>query len=369
MGKRLRPVQVTIVDGKGKRLEVIKRIEVHSSGGVPPQWVALTEFLPAQGRILDYGSWQGVAALWLKASRDAPVDFAHYSAALLAQAGENASASQLILEPKPMFPLQGRWDAVVMAAPAQSEALTMLAGQAASCLNPGGQLLLAAASPRADGLRPIFSVINPVAMGKGWAILRCTNPRGEAAALPWRTLPVALRGVQLELKSLPGNFSPGGLDPGTELMLHEAEIPQGGRVLDLGCGYGVVGLVASKLGAGEVVYIDEDLVALTACRENITAHGLQGEVIHSHLPWAAQGKFDCLLVNPPYHVDYGVPRTFLEFAARRLNPGGWISVVVKKPLWYRNKLRSLFGGFRSIERNGYHLLSSQYQPPGTVLSG
>lgn len=361
--------QVRITDGKGKRLQVVKGIEVLSSGGVPPQWAALTEFLPPEGKILDYGSWQGVAALWLKASRDARVDFAHYSSALLARAGENASASQLTLEPEPMFPLQGRWDTVVMAAPAQSEALVMLAGQAASCLNPGGQLLLVAASPRAEGLRTLFSDINPVAVGKGWAILRCTKPRGEAAALPWRKFPVALRGFQLELKSLPGIFSPGGLDSGTELMLQEAEIPQGGRVLDLGCGYGVVGIVASKLGAGEVVYLDEDLVALTACRENIAAHGLEGEVIHSHLPWAAQGKFDCILVNPPYHTDYGVPRAFLEFAARRLNPRGWVYVVVKKPLWYRNKLRSLFGGFRSIERNGYHLLSSQYQPLGTVLSG
>ena len=114
---------------------------------------------------------------------------------------------------------------------------------------------------------------------------------------------------------MPGIFSPGGLDSGTELMLQEAEIPQGGRVLDLGCGYGVVGIVASKLGAGEVVYLDEDLVALTACRENIAAHGLQGEVIHSHLPWAAR-KFDCILVNP-ISCRLRHPRTFLEFAARR----------------------------------------------------
>lgn len=351
--------QIKIMDGKGKRTAVIKGIEIHSSGGVPPQWAALTEFLPVEGRILDYGSWQGVAALWLKASGFAQVEFTHYSSTLLAQASDNAIASQLTLESRPMFPIQGQWDTVVMAVPMQREALTMLASQVASCLNPRGQLLLVANSPREDELRAFFPGVNPIATGKGWAILRCTNPRGEKAVLPWNKLVIDLRGVQLQLNTLPGNFAPKGLDLGTELLLEEAVVPQGGRVLDLGCGYGVVGIVASRLGAGEVVYIDEDLVALTACRENIAAHGLEGELIHSHLPTATRGKFDCILANPPYHADYGVSRTFLEFAARRLNPQGWVYVVVKKPLWYRNKLRTLFGGLQVVERNGYYLLSAQ----------
>ena len=143
------------MDGKGKRTAVIKGIEIHSSGGVPPQWAALTEFLPVEGRILDYGSWQGVAALWLKASGFAQVEFTHYSSTLLAQASDNAIASQLTLEPRPMFPIQGQWDTVVMAVPMQREALTMLASQVASCLNPRGQLLLVANSPREDELRAV----------------------------------------------------------------------------------------------------------------------------------------------------------------------------------------------------------------------
>ena len=85
--------QVKIVDGKGKRLEIIRGIELQSSGGVPPQWAALTDFLPARGRVLDYGSWQGVAALWLMAAqRDAQISFAHYSSNLLARALQNAAA-------------------------------------------------------------------------------------------------------------------------------------------------------------------------------------------------------------------------------------------------------------------------------------
>ena len=46
----------------------------------------------------------------------------------------------------------------------------------------------------------------------------------------------------------------------------------------------------------------------------------------------------------PYHADYGVARSFVEFAAASLEDGGWLHVVVKKPDWYVNKIRALFGG-------------------------
>lgn len=234
--------------------------------------------------------------------------------------------------------------------------------QAAACLSPGGQLLLVAASCLGDDLGEYFTGITALAAGENWTILRCTNPRAGEIALPWQKLQVNVRELQLELASLPGNFSPGGLDQGTRLLLEEAEIPKGGRVLDLACGYGVVGIVAAKLGAGETVYVDDDLIALTASSKNIEGHELKGELVHSHLPAAVAGKFDCILTNPPYHADYGVARSFLEFAVRRLNPLGWVYVVVKKPDWYRNKLGSLFGGCRAVERDGYWLLSAQKRP-------
>lgn len=353
-------IQVKINDGKGKRTEIIGGVELQSSGGVPPQWASLTEFLPAKGKVLDYGSWQGVAALWIKASRrDAQVSFAHYSSRLLAQGLENAAASQLALETQAMFPLQGQWDTIILAAPEQREAMRMLACQAAACLNPGGTLLVAASSHREDELREHFSEIIELAAGEHWTILRCADPRQGSLELPWQKLSVQVRGLELELASLPGNFSAGGLDQGTRLMLEEALIPKGGPVLDLGCGYGVVGIVAARLGAGEVVYIDDDLIALTVCRKNLESQGLEGMLIHRHLPSAVRGKFDCILTNPPYHADYGVASSFLEFAARRLNTHGWVYVVIKKPDWYRNKLQSLFGGCRAVARDGYWLLSAQ----------
>lgn len=350
---------IRIVDGKGERREVLGGITVHSSGGVPPAWAELLNHIPREGQVLDWGSWQGLAALWLEVRRQGQIVFAHSSAGRIAQAGKNAAASGLALKTIAMFPLTGQWDTVILTAPEQNDALELLAGQAASCLAPGGQVLVVDKQSRAEILEGPFQSVSQLSSGEGWTIIRCRQARIQNAGLPWRRIQASVRDIQVDLDSLPGNFSPLGLDSGTRAMLAEARIPAGGRVLDLACGYGVVGIIAAKLGAGEVVYIDDDLTALTACRHNLEMLGLEGQLVHSHEPNTAQGKFDCILTNPPYHSDYGVAKSFLEFAAGSLKDGGWLYVVVKKPDWYVNKIRVLFGGCQVVERDGYAVISTQ----------
>jgi len=349
-----------LVDGRGERKDSLGGITVYSSGGIPPSWSALIEHLPRWGRILDYGSWQGSAALWLRAAApDAKVSFAHYSSTKVAQAQDNATASRLELDIQPVFPLVGNWDTIVLAAPEQRESLVMFAGQAAACLSPDGQLLVVEKHPRLEELSKFFSSVVECGAGDNWSIVQCSVPKDQNRDLPWRKLHIQIRGSDFVLNSLPGNFSPDGLDLGTRAMLEEALIPHGCRVLDLACGYGVVGIAAIRLGAGRVVFVDDDLVALEATHHNLHGLGLDGELLHSHLPDSVLGKFDIILTNPPYHTDYGVARSFLEFAARRLTVHGWLYVVVKKSDWYVNKIRSLFGGCQVVERDGYSIISAQ----------
>lgn len=357
--------QVRIADGRGERREVLAGITVETSGGVPPAWAALARLLPSRGSVLDYGSWQGLAALGLQAAQGpGQILFAHTSSARLAQIKKNAEASGLDLPCQAMFPLEGSWDTIILDAPEQNDALAMMAAQAAAVLELKGQVLVVDSQGREDVLAQYFGAVSVTDSDVNWAILSCRQPRPGTGCLPWQKVPVQLGEMELELASLPGNFSPRNLDAGTRAMLEEAEIPQGGRVLDLACGYGAVGIIASRLGAGEVVYIDDDLAAIEACRRNLRSLGLEGELFLNHLPQAVPGNFDCILTNPPYHTEYAVAKSFLEFAARRLNPGGWLWVVVKKPNWYINKLRTLFGGCRAVERDGYHVLSAQQRPQG-----
>lgn len=352
--------RIQIIQGKGERVESLGTVAVLTSGGVPPVWSALTEHLPRQGKILDFGSWHGLCALWLKSlNPQLPVVFAHTSSSRVAQAGANAAASGLSLECRAMFPLEGNWDTIILAAPEEGDALQMYSAQAGGCLNPGGQVFVVDRYPRRELLASVYNSVDHLGGGENWVLYRCSGPTDKEFPLPWQKISVVFGEIERDLVSLPGNFSPRGLDAGTRAMLEELRVPKGARVLDLACGYGVVGIIATLLGAGEVQYIDDDLAAITACRHNLNLVGLEGSPVHSHLPNDVSGKFDCILTNPPYHTDYGVARSFLEFAARRLNPGGWLHVVVKKPDWYRNKLHSLFGGVRAVQSSGYHVLSAQ----------
>ena len=287
---------VKIRDGKGERREVLGGIAVQSSGGVPPAWAALTAQLPRRGRVLDFGSWQGLAALWLKAAElSAEVEFAHTSAALLAQVGDNAQASSWPSGAGQAFPRQRLGDHCSGCSPRM---MPRDAGRSGRIACRRRRMLVVDRQLRREVLCRAFACVEEVDRGENWSIARCTRPLGQGELLPWQRISVRVRGLELELHSLPGNFSSQGLDQGTRALLETAAIPPGGRVLDLACGYGVVGIVADRLGAGEVVYIDDDLIALTACRHNLESLGLEGELAHSHEPGRAQGKFDCILTNP-----------------------------------------------------------------------
>lgn len=352
-----------ITDGRGRRQENLGGVEVLTSGGVPPAWAALLEQLPAEGRVLDYGSWQGLGALWLRVAAPAVrAEFAQSSAFRLAQARANAEASAISLAATPLFPIAGTWDTILLTAPEQNEALHMMARQGAASLAPGGRLLLVDSQNRGQVLEHSFGLVEKIVAGKDWVIQCCRVPKDSAAYLPWQKVLVSIRGLELELESLPGNFSPRALDEGTRGLLDNAQIPPGGRVLDLGCGYGPVGITAALLGAGEVVFADDCLAALTATRRNLEKLGLRGELVHCHRPTAIPGKFACILTNPPYHVDYGLAKSFVEFASRRLESGGWLYLVVKKPDWYREKLTSALGGCRVISAGEYRVLAAQKRP-------
>ena len=108
------------------------------------------------------------------------------------------------------------------------------------------------------------------------------------------------------------------------------------RVLDLGCGTGLIGAWAAKRGA-QVTLVDADLQSVRSSQQTLQANELPGEVLHSDVG-AALGErlFDVILTNPPFHVGRGVvldvAREFIASAKRHLKPGGTLYVVANDPL-------------------------------------
>lgn len=121
-----------------------------------------------------------------------------------------------------------------------------------------------------------------------------------------------------------GGFGSGG-HPTTRLLLHELarRVTGGERVLDVGCGSGVLGLAALRLGASGAVGVDIEAAAIEATRRNAVLNGLDRRLDARLMPLAAvEGRYDVIVANigSTVLVDLGPD------LVARLAPGGWLAV-------------------------------------------
>ncbi|MBO7649897.1 MAG: methyltransferase [Lachnospiraceae bacterium] len=171
-----------------------------------------------------------------------------------------------------------------------------------------------------------------------------------------------INGIEIICETGEYYFSPKGVDRGTRLMLETVPVAACDKVLDLGCGYGVVGIYAAKKVGGEnVVMCDilEDAVALSEA--NLTRNGIDGvRVLQSDgLRNIEDRDFTLILSNPPYHTDFSVAKEFIEEGFKKLKVGGRMALVTKRLDWYRNKLKSVFGGVKVFEAEDYYIFLSE----------
>lgn len=157
-------------------------------------------------------------------------------------------------------------------------------------------------------------------------------------------------------------FSYKQIDIGTQQMIAHIDLQFNDKVLDLGCGYGVVGIwAAHTIGAKNVVMSDVNVTALEMTAENVAINNLaQIRIVHSdgfnNIP---DVDFTLIMSNPPYHTNFSVAKAFIEGSYRHLQMGGWLVMVTKRFDWYKNKMHAVFGGVRWIENRGYYVFMSQ----------
>ncbi len=171
-----------------------------------------------------------------------------------------------------------------------------------------------------------------------------------------------IKGVELKLETSSELFSPSAADAGTLAMLSRAEFLPGDRVLDLGCGCGIVGILAAKLiGAENVVMCDISPKAVEIASKNAALNGVPGLKVYlsDGLAGVEQTDFTLILSNPPYHADFSAAKRFIEDGFARLRIGGRMMMVTKRLDWYKNKLASVFGGVKVEEVNGYFVFNAQ----------
>lgn len=307
---------------------------------IPRSTRAVLEFCPGLGpEALDIASYQGTVA------RALDCGYAHDQWAACELARTVGVSPVYHTDRLPA----GSHAAIFLDARELDPALTAaFAAQAAGLLQSGGALYTTAR--RAD-LDPWFGEID-----ERGEVLIARLPlagKGEPEVLHYS---VAIGEHALSVRSEPGVFSPRGLDPGTREMLSLIEAKPGQRFLDLGCGTGVVSLVAARAWGCEVTAVDVSARALRLARLNVP----EAEVIPSDGFRALAGRqFDIIASNPPYHTDFAMAKGFIEGAYQHLTPCGWLYLVVKRADWYVQKVRAVFGGCRVAEKEGYAILSAQ----------
>ena len=156
------------------------------------------------------------------------------------------------------------------------------------------------------------------------------------------------RGETIHAITRPGVFSHRHLDSGAAALIDAAEVLSGERVVDFGCGSGVVSLaLAKRQPTATVLAIDSNARAVQCTERGAAKNELKN--VSTHLTCDGEtgspGGFDVSLCNPPYFANFQIAALFVEASRRALKPGGRIFVVTKRGQWYQE---NMYPGWRDI---------------------
>ena len=162
-------------------------------------------------------------------------------------------------------------------------------------------------------------------------------------------------GERLDFVTTWGLFSPRRIDDGTRLLLDHVEVAPDDRCLDLGCGYGPIGLVfARKAARGHSTLIDKDFVAVEYSRRNAQLNGIRNVdcLLSNGFDQIAERRFDVMASNLPAKVGRELLYTYLLDAWEQLNPGGRLYVVTITGLrrFIEKGFKEVFGNYDKLKQ-------------------
>ncbi|MDR5683578.1 MAG: methyltransferase [Armatimonadota bacterium] len=173
-----------------------------------------------------------------------------------------------------------------------------------------------------------------------------------------RTVRFSFRGRAFLFETDRAVFSHGAVDRGTRLLLEALEIGPTDTVLDVGCGYGVIGIVAASAAPGGcAVLTDVNERAVALSRDNARRNGLANvEVLLGAGYEPVRGRrFDVIATNPPIRAGRGVVEGIIEGAPEHLKPGGRFYLVARTGMGAKTLGRivaRIFGNAEEVERGG-----------------
>lgn len=172
--------------------------------------------------------------------------------------------------------------------------------------------------------------------------------------------------AKLNFTSIPGVFNHGKLDEGTKLLLDNLGKIPSHRVLDFGCGAGVIGLhLKARWPDAEVEMLDVSAEAVYASQVSAESNGLDVKVFASNGLSEVQGRYKAIYSNPPFHTgiktDYGVAQRFIQKAADHLIEGGELRIVANAFLKYPSLIEQYVGPCKVVAETHKFKVYSAYK--------
>jgi 16S rRNA (guanine1207-N2)-methyltransferase len=177
-----------------------------------------------------------------------------------------------------------------------------------------------------------------------------------------------LRGEPFQFLTASGVFSKKRVDLGTRLLIESMILPERGCALDIGCGYGAVGIAAAVFKPKlKVIMVDINTRAVWLAKQNIESNqAFNAEVRRGYLyePVEALG-FNCVLSNPPVSVGMATVKAVITEAPKYMTDNANFEMVVRSKIGGKRLLMIFEEAFGNVEvlarKSGYRVLVSEKQ--------
>ena len=179
-----------------------------------------------------------------------------------------------------------------------------------------------------------------------------------------KPISVNIRGISLKLVTSSGVFSKKRIDKGTEHLIKTMIIQPGWKILDLGCGYGAIGLFAAKLSNTSPYLIDINKRACQIAKINAKTNNRDATILNGSLYDPVKDiKFDTILINPPQTAGKDVCFAMISGSKQHLNMNGLLQLVARPNKGGRTlskKMEEVFGNIDiPAKSSGYSVYISR----------
>jgi 16S rRNA G1207 methylase RsmC len=175
-----------------------------------------------------------------------------------------------------------------------------------------------------------------------------------------------LRDRRFKFMTASGVFSKNHIDLGTRLLSESMVLPKQGSVLDLGCGYGVVGIAAAAINPSlNVFMVDVNVRAIRLARKNVEINNVENVIAKRGCLYKPVEDviFDCILSNPPISAGMEIVKAMISEAPAHMAPKASFQMVVKSKIAgkrFCSFFEEAFGNVRVLARgSGYRVLLSE----------